>query len=144
MDETKSLFEHIKNRLPTGYGLGDDGTEYKDNVPNHKTFQQTLREEHEGDVGIFEYVTSEPLSSKKGTYAERCGIQIAVITKNGDIEQAKKYLEEAYNNINNNRKSSKYLVMVCNKSYLTPMGKTSNGLQWVQLAIAITYKQLTD
>ena len=98
IDETKSLFEHIRNRLPTGYGLGDDETVYKDNVPDHAVFQQSLREDCEGDVGSFGTLTSE-VKIVAGAVGWNTKIQIAVVTKQGDIDNAYKYLLEAFENI---------------------------------------------
>ena len=94
IDETISLFEHIRNRLPTGYGLGDDENIENDGVYNHKTFQQSLREDHEGDVGIFENNISE-INILSGFLGYQGNIQVAVVTKNGDIDGAMKYLKEA-------------------------------------------------
>lgn len=142
MDETKSLYEHIKNRLPTGYGLGDDGTEYKDNVPNHKTFQQTLREGHEGDVGIFvnNIGSYNILGGQLGYKSE---VQIAVVTKNGDIDSAINYLLNALDNIKKDVKSTGIYVSDCKLVNLLPLGKNSVGLHMVSMNIAIKYVKLT-
>ena len=142
MDETKSLYEHIKNRLPTGYGLGDDGTEYKDNVPNHKTFQQTLREDHEGDVGIFTtFIGSYNILG--GQLGYKSEVQIAVVTKNGDIDSAINYLLNALDNIKKDVKSTGIYVSDCKLVNLLPLGKNSVGLHMVSMNIAIKYAKLT-
>lgn len=138
MDETKSLFEHLRNRLPTGYELGDDNTIYKDNVPNHSVFQQSLREDYEGDVGIFETFTSQ-FSIMGGAIGYESKIQFGVVTKNGDIDSAIKYLKDAFNNIKNNCKSTGCYVKSCKLINIMPVGKNSVGLQMVTMNISIKY-----
>lgn len=139
MDETKSLFEHIRNRLPTGYGLGDDESiEDENGVYNHKTFQQSLREDHEGDVGIFENNISE-INILSGFLGYQGNIQVAVVTKNGDIDGAMKYLKEALENIKNNCKSTGIYVKSCKLINLLPLGKNSAGLHMCSMNILIKY-----
>lgn len=138
MDETKSLFEHIRNRLPTGYGLGDDGTVYKDNVPDHAVFQQSLREDCEGDVGIFENITSD-FSIMGGALGYISKMQFAVVTKNGDIDSAVKYLKDALYNIKTNCKSTGCYIKECKLVNIVPVGKNSVGLQMVTMNISIKY-----
>ena len=138
IDETKSLFEHIRNRLPTGYGLGDDGTVYKDNVPDHAVFQQSLREDCEGDVGIFETLTSE-VKIVAGAVGWNTKIQIAVVTKQGDIDNAYKYLLEAFENIKKNKKSTNVSVYETELVNIMPIGKNSNGYQMVSMNLSVTY-----
>lgn len=138
IDETKSLFEHLRNRLPSGYGLGNDGTVYKDNIPDHAVFQQSLREDHEGDVGIFETLTGE-LNILGGTLGYESKMQFAVVTKNGDIDSAVKYLKEALNNIKTNCKSTGCYIKECNLVNIVPVGKNSVGLQMVTMNISIKY-----
>lgn len=138
IDETKSLFEHLRNRLPSGYGLGNDGTVYKDNIPDHAVFQQSLREDHEGDVGIFENITSD-FSIMGGALGYISKMQFAVVTKNGDIDSAVKYLKEALNNIKTNCKSTGCYIKECKLVNIVPVGKNSVGLQMVTMNISIKY-----
>lgn len=138
IDETISLFEHIRNRLPTGYGLGDDENIENDGVYNHKTFQQSLREDHEGDVGIFENNISE-INILSGFLGYQGNIQVAVVTKNGDIDGAMKYLKEALENIKNNCKSTGIYVKSCKLINLLPLGKNSAGLHMCSMNILIKY-----
>lgn len=138
IDETKSLFEHIRNRLPTGYGLGDDGTVYKDNVPDHSVFQQSLREDSEGDVGIFETLTSD-FSIMGGALGYESKIQFGVVTKNGDIDNAVKYLKAAFENIKRNKKSTGCFIKDCKLVNIMPVGKNSVGLQMVTMNVSIRY-----
>ena len=138
IDETKSLFEHLRNRLPSGYGLGNDGTVYKDNIPDHAVFQQSLREDHEGDVGIFENITSD-FSIMGGSLGYTSKMQFAVVTKNGDIDSAVKYLKEALNNIKTNCKSTGCYIKESKLVNIVPVGKNSVGLQMVTMNISIKY-----
>lgn len=139
MDETNSLYEHIKNRLPTGYEFGDDGQKLDDSlVPNHKTSQQSIREDFEGDVGIFENIISTE-NTYQGYNREVAEVQIAVVTKNGDIEEAKKYLFEAFNNIKNNPQSSHIWVRLARLVNVIPLGKNSKGLQMVSMTVYLKY-----
>ena len=139
MDETKSLFEHIRNRLPTGYGLGDDGIVIdSDNVPNHMTFQQSLREDHEGDVGIFETLTSE-FSIMGGSLGYESKLQFGVVTINGDIDSAVNYLKKALENIKKDKKSTGCYIKDCKLVNIMPVGKNSFGLQMVTMNISVRY-----
>lgn len=138
IDETKSLFEHIRHRLPDGYSLGDDGTVIKDGVPNHTVFQQFIREDHEGDVGVFETLTSD-FSIMGGAIGYESKIQFAVATKNGDIDSAVKYLKEALNNIKSNKKSTGCSVANCKLVSIMAVGQNSKGLQMVTMNILLKY-----
>lgn len=138
LDNTSSLYEHIKNRLPTGFGLGDDGTEIIDNVPDHKTFQQSVREDHEGDVGIF-VIENTPYSVMAGQLGYEAQIQFGVVTRDSDIDSAVKYLEAAYNNIKSNRKSSGVYVADSKLVSIYPVGKNSVGFQMVSMYIKLKY-----
>ena len=138
IDTTSSLFEHILNRLPTGYGLGDDGKEMFDGISNHATFQQSLREDHEGDVGIFETLTSQ-VKVIAGAVGWNTKVQIAVVTKQGDIDNAYKYLIEAFENIKKRKKSTSISVYETELISIMPIGKNSSGYQMVSMNLSITY-----
>ena len=141
MDTTKSLYEHIKNRLPTGYGLGNDGKEIINGNSNHAVFQQSIREDHEGDVGIFETYTSEEKIAM-GCIAWNSKVQIAVVTKNGDIDSAIKYFIMALDNIKKNKKSTSISVYDVELINIMPVGKNSKGNQMVTMNITIRYTKL--
>lgn len=135
---TSSLFEHILNRLPTGYGLGDDEKEIVDGISNHATFQQSLREDHEGDVGIFDTnMTDNPMLMGNAGYTSN--VQIAVVTKNGDIDSATKYLLKAFENIKSDICSTGIKVKNIKMTHLCALGKNSNGFQMVELSFSIKY-----
>jgi hypothetical protein len=138
MDETKSLFEHLKNRLPTGFGLGDDGTEIVDGVPNHKVMQQSIREDHEGDVGIFDVKTSQQRLAM-GLLCWNSVIQIAVVTNNGDINGAIEYLLKGLENFKKDRKSTGITVSDVSLTSIMGIGKNSNGFQMAAMTFVIEY-----
>lgn len=139
MDNANNLFEHIRNRLPDGYGFGDDGTKLDDSlVPDHKTFQQSIREDREGDVGIFEIYQSEQ-PNYRGYTCYIGEVQIAVVTRNGNIGEAQEYLRELYDNLNSNTQSEHVWIKNCKMINLKPLGKNSNGLHMVVLNLKIKY-----
>lgn len=137
-DTTNSLYEHIKNRLPTGYGLGNDGKEIINGNSNHAVFQQSIREDHDGDVGIFD-TSMKDIPMMMGNAGYTSNIQIAVVTKNGDIDNAVKYLLKAFENINNDVSSSSIRVKSANMTHLCALGKNSAGKQMVELAFNVKY-----
>lgn len=138
-DTTNSLFEHIRNRLPSGYGLGDDEKVVDENrVVNHSVFQQSLREDHEGDVGIFETFNQEQKTYGDCDYF-KTEVQIAVVTKSGDINSACKYLKEALNNLRTDKQSSHIWIKLCSLVNICPIGKNSNGYQMVEMNIRLKY-----
>jgi hypothetical protein len=139
MDTTTSLFEHIKNRMEPGYEYGDDNKIVDEElIANHQTSQQSLREDFEGDVGIFEtQITQESLYM--GVKCNIAKIQIAVVTKDGNIENAKEYLMKSYNNLKKNQKSSGIYVKNCELVSLLPLGKNSKGLQMVSMNVSLKY-----
>lgn len=135
------MFEFIRERLPTGYGLGDDGTEYTGNEPNHRVWDQTLREDHEGDVGIFEIYRS-PTSLYGRSKSYKSEVQIVVVTKQGDIDAAIEYLEETTTNIVRNRESNNIHVNDCRLINLRKFGKNSVGYQMVIMNLEIKFQKI--
>lgn len=138
LDETTSLFEHIRDRLPVGYGLGDDGAELIDDVYNHKTFQQSLRENHEGDVGIAE-INGTVKEIYKGVFCNESTIQITVVTVNGDIDNAMNYLRQAFENINSNKESTGVFIGKCKLVSIYPLGKNSSGFHMCNMNLLVEY-----
>lgn len=140
MDVTNSLFEHIRNRLPTGYEYGDDGKVEEDGITNHETFQQFLREDHEGDVGIFELsITHQP---KYAGYTYLVAeVQIVTVVNKQGIETAKQYLTEAFNNIKDikNSQSTKIWIKQAKLVSLIPIGMNSKGIQMAALTMNLKY-----
>lgn len=143
MDEqVSSLFEHIKNRLDTTYEYGDVGQVIKDKKPNHAVWEQSIREDCQGDVGIFE-ITKTELSNARGMYLYEGEIQIVVVCKSNDLDNAKTYLKNTLKNLRTNYKSNMFIFKNVKLLNLRPMGKNKVGNQMVVLNIQIMYVENT-
>lgn len=142
-DETSNLFEHIRHRLPDKYNLGDNNVTYKDNVPNHCVWNQSLREDHEGDVGVFQTRLAQA-EMFHGVACLLANIQIAVVCLNGDIDSAEKYLREALENIKQDDTSTSIYVKKCELIDIVPLGKNSVGNQMIEMDISIKYVVLSN
>jgi len=134
-----SLFQHIRNRLDHTFEYGDVDQVITDNVPNHKTWEQSLREDKPGDVGIFETYTTETLLGVRGCYMYQAEIQIAVVSKPNDIDNCKVYLKNTLNNLRKNTRSSMYWFKDVRLVNLKPIGKNKDGNQMVVLNISVKY-----
>lgn len=145
-DTTSSLYEHLKNRLATGYGYGDDQQVVVDNIPDHRCSYQSIRESNEGDVGIFEYIINRtPSMDGINSHALwETNVQISAVVKDGDIQQCKKYLLDSYNNFVNDVESSNVYVRGANLLNIRPAGKNSEGLQMCIINFKIYYYINTD
>lgn len=133
-----TIYEFISSNLPSGYNFGDDNQNIVDNVPDHMCAQQAIREDHEGDVGVFELGTTLQ-TLFHGFMCNVTQIQIPVVTINGDIDDAKKYLLQAFENISSIRNKDNISVVDCDLINLLPLGKNSKGLQMVELSIQLKY-----
>lgn len=143
-DVTNNLFEHIRHRLPDKYNLGDNSTEYDDeHVPNHCVWNQSLREDHEGDVGVFQTRLAQA-EMFHGVACLLANIQIAVVCLNGDIDSAEKYLREALENIKQDDTSTSIYVKKCELIDIVPLGKNSVGNQMIEMDISIKYVVLSN
>lgn len=142
-DTTNNLFEHIRHRLPDKYNLGDNNVTYKDNVPNHCVWNQSLREDHEGDVGVFQTRLAQA-EMFHGVACLLANIQIAVVCLNGDIDSAEKYLREALENIKQDDTSTSIYVKKCELIDIVPLGKNSVGNQMIEMDISIKYVVLSN
>lgn len=133
------IYDFIKSRLPTGYNLGDEGQVIEKGIPNHKVFNQFIRSDHEGDVGIFEvYNTLQKKYNNINSYISE--MHIEVIVPDGDIETVKRYLKQLYINIRTNKVSDNLLVEKVQYINMKPMSQNESGKQWVVLNILINYK----
>jgi len=142
-DTTNNLFEHIRHRLPDKYNLGDNNVTYKDNVPNHCVWNQSLREDHEGDVGVFQTRLAQA-EMFHGVACLLANIQIAVVCLNGDIDSAENYLREALENIKQDDTSTSIYVKKCELIDIVPLGKNSVGNQMIEMDISIKYVVLSN
>jgi len=139
-DTTTSLYEHIRNRLATGYGYGNDQQVVTDDVPDHRTSSESIREDYEGDVGIFEYYTTYDTSQQDINHSLwASNIQISVVVKNGLIEKAIEYLLASYKNINTDMESSNVIVKNTHMLNCAPVGKNGAGKQMVVMNIKVFY-----
>lgn len=140
-DTTSSLYEHIRNRLAVGFNYGDDGQVLVDKVPNHKTFWQSLREDHEGDVGIFEYLIDQtPNIDKISSHTLwKSNVQISVVCLDGDINTARKYLLKSFQNIVDDPESSNVYVQNAHIINITPAGKNKDNNQMIIMNIQVLY-----
>ena len=140
LDNAKTLFEHIRNRLPTGYGLGDDNKvqDPKTKKWNHQTAHNSFREDCEGDVGIMEGIKTNTKTRFKNNEHNK-EIQIVVICIDGDTDKAEQYLEETVTNLKTNKNSEGIYMPLCNYSNIFFYGKTVNGLQMVILNLKVKY-----
>ena len=142
-DTTNNLFEHIRHRLPDKYNLGDNNMTYMDNVPNLCVWNQSLREDHEGDVGVFQTRLAQA-EMFHGVACLLANIQIAVVCLNGDIDSAEKYLREALENIKQDDTSTSIYVKKCELIDIVPLGKNSVGNQMIEMDISIKYVVLSN
>lgn len=136
------LYDFIKSRLPKGYtiDLGNVGQKYDENgVPNHQVFNQFIRSDHEGDIGIFEvYNTLQKKYNNISSYISE--VHIEVIVPNGHLETVKKYLKQLYINIRTNKVSDDLIVEKVQYISMEPMSQNESGKQWVVLNLLINYK----
>lgn len=143
-DVTSNLFEHIKNRLPDKYNIGDNNVVYdEDNTPNHKVWEQSLREDHEGDVGVFQTRLSQA-EIFHGVACLLAHVQIAIVCVNGDISTAEKYLREALDNLKQDDRSTSIYVKRCDLINIVPLGKNSIGNQMIEMDVSLKYVNLTS
>ena len=142
-DTTTNLFENIRNRLPDKYDIGDNNVVYEDNVPNHLVWQQSLREDHEGDVGVFQTRLAQA-EIFHGVACQLANIQIAVVCVNGDLSNAEKYLREALQNLKSDDTSSSIYVKRCELVNIVPLGKNSVGNQMMEMDVSLKYVNLNS
>lgn len=135
----KSIFGFINGLLPHTVGYGDTDSKLDDDgIYDHTVWTQTIREDHEGDVGIFQINEGEDNKLRYHPIRE-ANMQVVVNCVNGNIVEAMEYLRELYENI----RSSKGNDYVCLFDYkltnISPVGKHSSGLQWCVLNILLKY-----
>lgn len=140
-DTTKNLYEHLKNRLYIGYGYGDDGQVIVDKVPDHAVFNQSLREDHQGDVGVFEYlIDKQPSYDKIASHTLwKSNVQISVVCKDGDIDTAKMFLIKSFKNFVEDDLSSDIYIDGIRLINILPSGKNKDGNQMIIMNIQVLY-----
>ena len=144
-DTTNNLFEHIKNRLPISFQdigennviLDDDGNS------NHQVWEQSLREDHEGDVGVFQTRLSQA-ELFHGVAYDLANVQIAVVCPNGDIDNAERFLRQSLSNLKSDDRSTSIYVKRCDLIDIVPLGKNSIGNQMIEMDVSLKYVALTS
>lgn len=141
MNEDATIFGFIKEQIPAVNGYGVTGQTTVDGVTDHDIFYQSIREDHEGDIGIFMITGQE---DKELIYGKMLvsEIQVVVNSVNGDIAGVLNMLMKTLENIRKNKKNSYVYVQRCELINLCPVGKNSNGLQWDVMNILCKYMYL--
>lgn len=140
-DEDKTLYGFIKSCIPEVEGYGVTNQETVDNVLNHNIWYQSIREECEGDIGIFLITGAEDTQLQYGEIYQG-EVQIVVNSVNGDIAGVLNMLKNTLKNIRDIRKNQYVYVMDAKLINLAPVGKNSNGLQWSVMNILCKYTSL--
>lgn len=143
MDEDKTLYGFIKEQIPAVNGYGVTGQTTVDGVTDHDIFYQSIREDHEGDIGIFMITGQENTQLQYGEIYNS-EVQIVVNSVNGDIAGVIEMLKNTLKNIRQNKRNNYIYVMNCGLINLAPVGKNSNGLQWSVMNILCKYTSLVS
>ena len=134
------LYDFIIERLPDtqGYGVYDE-----DGVSNHSVFKESIREDHEGDVGVFISANSD-ITKFSGRYCFEGEIQVVVNCINGDIDGALDYLFKTLDNIQTNYRNDYIWVKNSRLVNCLPVGKNKCGIQWCTLNVYLKYLVNTE
>lgn len=143
MDEDKTLYGFIKEQIPAVNGYGVTGQTTVDGVTDHDIFYQSIREDHEGDIGIFMITGQENTQLQYGEIYNS-EVQIVVNSVNGDIAGVLNMLKNTLKNIRQNKRNNYIYMMDCGLINLAPVGKNSNGLQWSVMNILCKYTYLVS
>jgi hypothetical protein len=138
------LYEFILSRLPSVDGYGNCGKVIDENgVSNHSAFKESIREDHEGDVGVFISSLSD-ITSLSGRQFYEAEVQVVVNVINGDIDGALDYLFETLDNIKNNYRDNHTWIKNCRLINCLPVGKNKNGIHWCSLNVYLKFVVNTD
>ena len=133
------LHSFIIERLPDINGYGESGREYdEDGISNHSVFKQSIRENIQGDVGVFIIQTNET-TKMSGHSVYKSEVQIVVNCINGDSDSTMDYLSRELENIKKNNKNEFIWVKNCKLVNMSPVGKNSSGIHWCVLNLLLTY-----
>lgn len=143
MDEDRTLYGFIKEQIPAVNGYGVTGQTTVDGVTDHDIFYQSIREDHEGDIGIFMITGQENTQLQYGEIYNS-EVQIVVNSVNGDIAGVLNMLKNTLKNIRQNKRNNYIYMMDCGLINLAPVGKNSNGLQWSVMNILCKYTYLVS
>lgn len=134
-----SIRDYIIEQLPQIEGYGNCGQVFKDKIPNHAVFKQSLRNDHEGDVGIF-IMRNEPDNTIAHSPFRKAVIHIYVNAVAGDVEGSEQYLSCLSNNLRKSKGNGKIKIIDCIETNLSAGGKNTNGIHWSVLNILIKYR----
>lgn len=140
MSAKYSIYDFITEQLPNVEGFGNvDKILDEAGIYNHSAFQQTIREDHEGDVGIF-IIDSKDYTEMKFIKLTESEIQVVVNCVQGDIEQTLDYLQNLFDKLSNTKGNDKIEIFNCKKINLRPVGKNSRGIHWCVLNMLLKYR----
>lgn len=138
------LYDFIIERLTDTQGYGNAGKVYdEDGVSNHSVFKESIREDHEGDVGVFISANSD-ITKFSGRYCFEGEIQVVVNCINGDIDGALDYLFKTLDNIQTNYRNDYIWVKNSRLVNCLPVGKNKCGIQWCTLNVYLKYLVNTE
>lgn len=138
------LYDFIIERLPDTQGYGNAGKVYdEDGVSNHSVFKESIREDHEGDVGVFISANSD-ITKFSGRYCFEGEIQVVVNCINGDIDGALDYLFKTLDNIQTNYRNDYIWIKNSRLVNCLPVGKNKCGIQWCTLNVYLKYLVNTE
>ena len=138
-DEKMKLYDFIISRLPDIDGYGACGRVYdEDGVSNHSVFKESIREDHEGDIGIF-LTSNSDITNMHGRYCFEAEAQIVVNTVGGDVDGALDYLFLTMENIKTKYRDDHIWIKNLRLVNCLPVGKNSSGIHWCTLNFYIKY-----
>ena len=140
MSNRYTIYDFIEEQLPNTEGYGNIEKELDDNHNyNHSVFHQSIREDNEGDVGIF-IVDSKDNYEMKMIPMIESEIQVVVNAVSGDIEGTLEYLDSLFITLKNSKGNDKIEIFRCNKINLRPVGKNSADIHWCVLNMLVKYR----
>lgn len=140
MSAKYSIYDFITEQLPNVEGFGNvDKILDEAGIYNHSAFQQTIREDHEGDVGVF-IVDNKDYTEMKFIKLTESEIQVVVNCVQGDIEQTLDYLQSLFDKLSNTKGNDKIEIFNCKKINLRPVGKNNRGIHWCVLNMLLKYR----
>lgn len=133
------IVDLIIEQLPAISGYGNCGSVLINGVKNHGAFVQSIREQCEGDVGIF-LINRSKANTFHGYLCERADVQVVVNCVHGDVGEAIQYLDALLANLQAELCRNEHVwIQNCRLINCGPVGKNSAGIQWCVLETDIEY-----
>lgn len=138
MENRYTIRDWIIENLPEVDGYGNCGQVFNGKIPNHAVSKNSIRTDHEGDIGIWKISEHDNWELK---YCKRLEseMQVVVNAVAGDIEGSEEYLQSLFNNLEKNKGNDRIKIYSCKKINLTAVGKNTNGIHWSVLNVLIKY-----